>query len=129
MNKLGRMIILVNDYDEASAFYEQAFGFKKLVDREESGQRFLHLGLPGQDDTGLWFLKADTPEQKEKIGNQTTPHPALVLYTDNFTQALRQAEQAGAEAMGEIMDTPEHQAVHVKDLYGNIIILVQLSQE
>lgn len=41
-NYIGRMIILVNDYEAASNFYEKNFGFKRIYDvATDVGQRFL----------------------------------------------------------------------------------------
>ena len=41
-NYIGRMIILVNDYEAASNFYEKNFSFKRIYDvTTDVGQRFL----------------------------------------------------------------------------------------
>lgn len=57
---LGRVIILVDDYDNAFSFYQQNFGCEKLFDATlPDGQRYLHVRFNADDKTGIWFLKAD----------------------------------------------------------------------
>ncbi|MGY4691121.1 VOC family protein [Salibacterium sp. K-3] len=128
MNRLGRIVLLVEDYEKAWTFYRDAFGFEKTVDMMEGGQRFLHIGLPGQKEIGIWFLQAVSEKEKQHVGNQTSRQPALVLYTDDFDQTCRDAAKAGAELFEEDAETDAHRSIHMKDLYGNIIILVYLKQ-
>ncbi len=84
-NYPGRMILLIEDYEKARSFYENNFGFKKIYDvTTDAGQRFLHMGSDSTDKFGIWFLKAESKEQKERIGNQTAGQPTLVIYTTSL---------------------------------------------
>ncbi|WP_315816980.1 hypothetical protein [Paraflavitalea speifideaquila] len=47
-NYFGRMIVLVEDYDQAFGFYNRNFGFQKIFElTTDVGQRFLHIGSGG----------------------------------------------------------------------------------
>ena len=128
MNYLGRVIILVHDYDEAFAFYEKSFGFKKIVDyTTQSGQRFLHIGADSKNETGIWFLKADTQEQRSHVGNQTSGQPTLVIYTSSLETLHRNLERQGVQIKVEPAVTRDYKFFHCYDLYGNEIIVVQLT--
>jgi predicted enzyme related to lactoylglutathione lyase len=128
MNYLGRVIILVHDYDEAFAFYEQSFGFKKIVDyTTQNGQRFLHIGGDPKNETGIWFLKADTPEQRSHVGNQTGGQPTLVIYTSSLETLRQDLERQGVKIKVEPVVTQDYKFFHCYDLYGNEIIVVQLT--
>ncbi|MGF6845801.1 hypothetical protein QFZ51_001036 [Chitinophaga sp. W3I9] len=48
-NTLGRVVILIHNYDEAAAFNESKPGFHKLYDTTTNGQRYLHMApSPGE---------------------------------------------------------------------------------
>lgn len=46
MKSLGRMTILVKDYEESIAFYTAKLGFKVFVDIDAGPSRYVHLRLP-----------------------------------------------------------------------------------
>lgn len=128
-NTLGRIVLLVKDYDEALSFYETALGFKKIFEATTpNGQRFLHIAPKAGDATGIWFLQAQTPAEQQLVGKQTGGHPTFVLYTDSFDELHEQliTHQVRIKTAPQI--TPEYQFLHFLDLYGNEIVLVQLNQ-
>ncbi len=125
-NYLGRMIILVDDYERAASFYERNFGFKKLVDYSANGQRFLHVGTDAPEAMGIWFLKADHIEESKKIGNQTAGQPAMVIYTDELIGLYQQLRSNEVTIKVEPVLTPEYKYFHCLDLYGNEIVVVEL---
>lgn len=122
----GRIVILVNDYDEAYEFYERVLLCKKFFDIEENGQRFLHIGLNATDKSGLWFLKADSKEQKNLVGKQTGGMPLFVVYTDSiddFYSHLLNQEVVITKEPAEKEDSKYFQFL---DLYGNEIVMVEM---
>jgi len=128
-NTLGRVVILVNNYDDAAAFYENKLGFHKLFDATTNGQRYLHLAPSAGEQSGVWLLLADGPEQTALVGRQAGEQPLLVLYTDAFQQYHQQLLNEGVTIRREPVITPEATFLHFLDLYGNEIILVQLATE
>ena len=125
---LGRVIILVDDYDKAFYFYEKNFFCKKVFDAvTPDGQRYIHAGF-NNDSTGIWFLLADTIEQKDKIGKQTAGQPTLVLYTDESENLYKHLVKNGVKITEELAITDESRYFHCLDLYGNRITIVELSK-
>ena len=128
-NYLGRIIILVRNYEEATAFYEQNFGFKKIFDVTTNvGQRFLHIGTDPADALGIWFLKADGKEQKERVGNQTCGQPTMVIYTTSLEEVHRKLKENNVRIKIEPVLTPEYKFLHCFDLYGNEIVVVEINE-
>ncbi|GAA0893119.1 VOC family protein [Fulvivirga kasyanovii] len=126
-NQIGRMVILVEDYDQALNFYQSNFGFNILHDvTTDVGQRFLHIGTGKTDALGIWFLKADGKKEKERIGSQTAGQPALVIYTDTLKELYNKLKDNGVKMKTELVITPEYKFFHCFDLYGNEIVVVQL---
>lgn len=125
--ELGRVVILVNDYDEAFKFYEKNLGCKKFFDLTDNrGLRYLHVGFNSDSSAGIWFLKANTEEEKEKVGNQTSGQPVFVLYTDSFDDLLETLIENEVTIVREPEITEEYMLLNFLDLYGNVIVLVQL---
>lgn len=125
--ELGRIVILVNDYDEAFDFYEKNLGCKKFFDlTDERGLRFLHVGFNSESNAGIWFLKPETEEQSKRVGNQTAGQPVFVLYTDSFEELIEKLMQNKVNIIREPEITPDSMSLNFLDLYGNEIVLVQL---
>ena len=128
-NYIGRIIILVDDYETASAFYEHNFGFKRIFDvATDVGQRFLHIGTDALDSLGIWFLKAEGKEQQEKIGNQTGGQPTMVIYTTSLTGMYDKLLQNNVKITVSPVLTPGYKFFQCTDLYGNGIVVVELSE-
>jgi len=126
--KLGRVIILVNDYDEAYQFYQKNFFCKKIFESATpDGQRFLHIGFTESDSVGIWFLHADTTEQKAKVGKQTAGQPTLVIYTDECERLYKHLQNNGVTIIEKPVTTPDSKFFHCLDLYGNRLTIVELT--
>ena len=128
-NSIGRIVLLVHDYDEALAFYEKALGFQLLFDvTSETGQRYLHVAPSGKNSAGIWFLKAHSEEQQKVVGKQTQGQPTFVLYTNSFDQMHERLLQHKVRIKKEPEEAMDSRYLHFLDLYGNEIVLVQLKQ-
>jgi len=124
---LGRIVILVKDYDDALTFYKENLGCKVIVDFiTDNDQRFLQVGFGDDKSTGIWFLKADNDEQLEKVGHQSAGQPMMVLYTDSIKKIHKHLVDNQVNIIKQPVDTPEFTFFHFLDLYGNEIVIVEL---
>lgn len=122
-NHIGRLIILINDFDEALNFYENNFNAKVLVDYTTAeGQRFLHIGFDTADAIGIWFLKGDSA----RIGNQTAGEPTFVMYTNALDALYQKLLKNGVKIKLKPVYTDAYCFFHCYDLYGNEIIVTEL---
>jgi predicted enzyme related to lactoylglutathione lyase len=125
--KLGRAVILVDNYDLAFDFYEKNFSCKKIFDMTNpQGQRFLHVAFSGNDETGIWFLKADSPLQQKLIGNQTGGQPTLVIYTNDIEELYHHVKSNGVTITEALVSGRDSKFFHCLDLYGNRLTIVGL---
>ncbi|MDB5123198.1 MAG: bleomycin resistance protein [Mucilaginibacter sp.] len=129
-NYIGRMVILVDDYEEASNFYETNFGFRRIYDlTTDVGQRFLQIGSGEPNSCGLWFIKADGKGQRDNVGKQTNGQPAMVIYTSSFDELYQHIVNNKVNVTIKPVDTPGYKYFHCRDIYGNEIIVVELKEK
>jgi catechol 2,3-dioxygenase-like lactoylglutathione lyase family enzyme len=123
---LAAIALVVRDYDEALDFYVGKLGFELIEDTKLSEtKRWVLVAPPGSRETRLLLARADSPEQKTRIGNQTGGRVFLFLHTDDFARdherlrahGIRFLEPPREESYGTV-------AVFV-DPYGNKWDLVQ----
>lgn len=126
-NTIGRLVLLVNEYEEALDFYRRSFGFDILFDQEnpETGNRFLHIGFKDAS-CRLWLMKAGSAREQQAVGNQTAGNPFMVIYTDDLAGLHKRLKDNGTEIRIGPVDDQHYSFLHCFDLYGNEIIVVQL---
>jgi catechol 2,3-dioxygenase-like lactoylglutathione lyase family enzyme len=123
---LAAIALIVRDYDEAIDFYVGKLGFDLIEDTKLSEtRRWVLVAPPGSSATRLLLAKADSPEQKTRIGNQTGGRVFLFLHTDDFQRDYQAMRDRGVR----FLEPPRHErygtvAVFV-DAYGNKWDLIQ----
>lgn len=123
----GRTVILVREYEEAIAFYRDGLGFEVVFDGPGAGGfRLLHLGADG--DAGIWLMQA-LPGDEHLIGRQTGGHPLGVVYVDDRDAALARLARIGTQPSQPPAGDAHSRWAHVRDLYGNEIVLAEMLGE
>jgi len=123
---ISAVALVVRDYDEAIAFYVGTLGFALVEDtRLSDTKRWVLVAPPSSRETRLLLAKADDPEQKTRIGNQTGGRVFLFLHTDDFQRDYAAMRDQGVR----FLEPPRHErygtvAVFV-DPYGNKWDLIQ----
>jgi catechol 2,3-dioxygenase-like lactoylglutathione lyase family enzyme len=126
MTTLALVSLVVRDYDEALAFYVGVLGFERVEDSEVPGEAKRWVVVrPGGGQVGLLLARAATPEQVERIGNQTGGRVFLFLHTDDLDRDYAAYRARGVEFMREPKDMPFGRVAVFRDLYGNLWDLVQ----
>lgn len=120
---LEHMAFLVDDYDEAIAFFVEALGFDLVEDSPattDDGQpkRWVVVRPPGAS-TGLLMAQADGEAQRAAVGAQFAGRVGLFLRVDDFDVAHRRMVDHGVEFIGEPRDEPYGRVVVFVDIAGN----------
>jgi len=126
MHSLGRLVLLVNDYDTAISFYQDKLGMEMSVDMPVGQQRYVHLRLPEQPSVGVWLLQALTQAQRDRVGDQTGGQPVGVFYTDDVLRDHGRFVAKGVRFTKEPVQDDTTVYAHFIDLYGNEFVLVQV---
>ncbi len=120
--------LVVEDYDEAIAFYTRKLGFALVEDtyQPEQDKRWVVVRPPGSEGTSLLLARATTKEQESRIGNQTGGRVFLFLNTDDFWRDYENMRSAGIRFVRDPVEQAYGTVAVFEDLYGNRWDLLQL---
>lgn len=124
---LGLISLVVQDYDEALAFFVNKLDFELVEDSRipAQNQRWVVIKPPGSDGCHLLLAQASTTEQESRIGNQTGGRVFLFLYTDDFLGDYQKMRSRGIVFIREPKEEAYGTVAVFKDLYGNHWDLLQ----
>jgi len=120
--------VVVREYDEALAFYTGGLGFDLIEDTPLGEEkRWVLVAPPGSAaGTRLLLARAATPEQAERIGNQTGGRVFLFLHTNDFWRDYRALQSRGVRFLEEPRQEAYGTVAVFEDLYGNRWDLLEL---
>jgi catechol 2,3-dioxygenase-like lactoylglutathione lyase family enzyme len=126
-HSLLHVSLVVRDYDEAIAFFCETLHFTLVEDtyQPEQDKRWVVVAPPGSHGTSLLLARASTPQQVERIGDQTGGRVFLFLATDDFWRDYDRMRSAGVRFVREPKDAPYGIVAVFEDLYGNLWDLIQ----
>ena len=117
---ISAVTLLVPGYDEAIAYYVGKLGFELVEDTALSAtRRWVVVAPPGSGETGLLLAQADSPNQREAIGNQAGGRVFLILKTDDFDRDFARFKQAGIEFLEDPRKETYGKVVVFRDAFGN----------
>jgi catechol 2,3-dioxygenase-like lactoylglutathione lyase family enzyme len=117
---LAAIALIVRDYDEALDFYVGKLGFTLVEDTKQSDtKRWVLVAPRGVQEMRLLLAKADTPEQKTRLGNQTGGRVFLFLHTDDFQRDHEVYRARGVRFLEPPRQEPYGTVAVFVDLYGN----------
>ncbi|KAB7696474.1 VOC family protein [Plesiomonas shigelloides] len=125
---IGKVALVVRDYDEAIAFYTEKLGFILTEDTPlDGGKRWVVVAPRGQQGTQLLLAKAVGEQQVAAIGNQSGGRVFLFLQTDDFWRDYHTMQQVGVSFCEAPREEAYGTVVVFQDLYGNKWDLLQLN--
>jgi len=126
MQHIGHITLLVNDYDEAIAFYCTKLQFHIVEDKPMSEtKRWVLLAPPGSTGTSILLTRAVTDEQRALVGKQAAGKVFLFLFTDNLAADYKNLLKHGVGIVEEPEVKPHGKVLIFSDLYGNRFDLIE----
>jgi catechol 2,3-dioxygenase-like lactoylglutathione lyase family enzyme len=124
---IGLVSLVVPEYDEAIAFYVGVLGFTLIEDSfvPEQNKRWVVVAPPGATESRLLLARASSPEQSNRVGNQTGGRVFLFLYTDDFARDYRAFKSKGVVFVREPSEQAYGTVAVFKDPWGNLWDLFQ----
>jgi catechol 2,3-dioxygenase-like lactoylglutathione lyase family enzyme len=124
--RIAHIAIVVKDYDEAIGFYTEKLGFDLIEDTKLSEtKRWVLVSPKGALSCSLLLARAESEEQKSRIGNQTGGRVFLFLYTDNFERDYKSLKDNGIKIVREPRTEDYGTVLVFSDLYGNLWDLIE----
>jgi catechol 2,3-dioxygenase-like lactoylglutathione lyase family enzyme len=126
--QLSLVTVLVDDYDEAIAFYAGKLGFNLSEDKAMAPDKRWVVVTPKGGGTGLLLAKAASGRQIAAVGNQTGGRVFLFLETDDFARDHAAFVARGVRFLETRRDEPYGQVAVFEDIYGNRWDLIERTQ-
>jgi len=125
---IARVSLLVEDYDQAIAYYQDKLGFSLLEDTflPEENKRWVVMAPPGGNGAELVLALAEKVIEKAAVGNQAGGRVFLFLQTDDFTRDYQAMKDKGVRFTEQPREEPYGTVVVFTDLYGNLWDLIQM---
>ncbi len=124
--RIAQISLLVDDYDEAIAFYTRKLLFTMVEDTALSEtKRWVVLSPSGSDGCNILLAKAANDEQKSRVGNQTGGRVFLFLHTDDFETYYQHLINNDVKIVRERSVETYGQVAVFADLYGNLWDLIE----
>ena len=113
--------IIVDDYDEAIAFFVDALGFELVEDspaltNDGRPKRWVVIRPPGAS-TALLLALADGDRQSAAVGNQAAGRVGFFLRVDDFDHSYRRMVEYGVRFLSE----PREES------YGTVAVFLDIS--
>ena len=125
MMKISAISYLVDDYDEAIAWFVSVLGFVLIEDTHTGDGKRWVLVAPQADGVKLLLARAVGQTQTEATGKATGGRVGFFLNTENFVQDHARMMAAGVE----FKEPPRHETYGTvavfADLYGNLWDLIE----
>ena len=124
--ELAYIALLVDDYDEAIAFYTKKLSFTLVEDTTLSeSKRWVLIRPPGSKGCCLLLAKAANETQSKSVGNQTGGRVFLFLYTDDIARDYKMMRENSINFTKEPVNESWGTVAVFSDLYGNLWDLIQ----
>ncbi|MEH6591412.1 MAG: VOC family protein [Halioglobus sp.] len=124
---LVHVALVVDDYDDAIAFYTNSLGFELVEDTyiEEQDKRWVLVSPPGGTSAAILLVQADSDTQNQCVGNQAGGRVFLFLGTDDIWRDYKRYVDAGVKFVREPVQYDYGTVAVFQDLYGNLWDLLE----
>ena len=120
---LEQLALIVDDYDEAIAFFVGALGFELVEDSpattDDGRAKRWVVVRPPDAATGILLARADGDRQARAVGDQFAGRVGLFLRVDDFDATHARMIAAGVGFRSEPRDEPYGRVAVFADVAGN----------
>lgn len=116
---IAHVAVLVNDYDEAIAFYVNKLQFVLLEDTVLNKSKRWVLVAPKGGGCALLLAKASSEAQAASVGKQAGGRVFLFLYTDDFKRDYTNLLKNNVTIIRQPVEETYGTVCVFEDLYGN----------
>lgn len=127
--RIAQISLVVDDYDDAIAFYTHKLDFTLVEDTPLShDKRWVIIAPRGAKECSLLLAKAADDSQRTRVGDQTGGRVFLFLFTDDFWRDYNAFKSRGVVFVRPPQTFNYGLVAVFEDLYGNLWDLLQPSE-
>ncbi|QJD82966.1 VOC family protein [Cohnella herbarum] len=126
INKVGQIMVYVNNQDEARAFWTEKLGFSVIAE-EDNGQgfRWIEIAPAESSDTTIILHNKDFVAKMSPGLNLGTP--SLMFFSDHFEQLHSDLSNKNVK-VGEIVNLPSGRVFNFADFEDNYFAVMEKSK-
>lgn len=118
MTQLALIALVVPDYDQAIDHYCNDLGFVLIKDEPQGKKRWVVVAAP-DGGSEMLLARADGPDQRARIGDQTGGRVSFFLQTDDFDRDFKGFAAKGVEFEEAPRSEPYGTVAVFRDAFGN----------
>ena len=128
--RIAHIALVVEDYDEAIAFYTKKLDFLLIEDtRLSEDKRWVMVAPNGAKECCLLLAKAANEQQAASIGNQAGGRVFLFLFTDDFWRDYHKMLKRDIKFVRPPEQMEYGMVAVFEDLYGNLWDLLEPNEK
>jgi len=122
IQKLGQVMLYVNNQDRSKAFWTEKLGFKVKAEEDNGeGMRWIEIAPPGADTTIVLQNKAFVAKMHPELNLST---PSLMFYTDNAEQLYNDLKGKNVK-VGDLVEIPGGKVFNFADEEENYFAVME----
>ena len=126
INGYAYLTLMVNNQDEALAYYQEKIGLEVRQDLPFGPDvRWVTVAPKGVMFPEISLTQASSEATRAAVGKQTGDYVVFVLTTENADAYHSELSAKGVDVQGAPEDMPWGRFFSFKDLYGNMIDVLQ----
>lgn len=123
INKIGQIMLYVNNQDAAEAFWTEKAGFQ-VVSREDNGQgmKWIEIAPTKEAETSFVLHNKDLIAKMQPELNLNTP--SIMFFSDNLEQLYSDFKEKNM-TVGEMITMPSGRVFNFADHEGNYYAVME----
>ena len=125
INKLGQIMLYVNNQDEAVNFWTERLGFSVLTEEDNrQGMRWIEIASSKDAETSIILHNKEFIAKMSPELNLGTP--SLMFFTENLEKLYKDLSNKNI-SVGDIVDMPSGRVFNFSDNEGNYFAVMEKS--
>lgn len=121
INKIGQVMLYVNNQDESRDFWTEKLGFEVIAEETNGGVRFIEVAPKGAATSIVLHNKEFVAKMNPEMNLGT---PSLMYFTDNLDQLYRDLTSKNV-TVGEIVELPFGRVFNFADPENNYFAIME----
>lgn len=126
INKVGQIMLYVNNQDEALNFWTEKVGFS-IIANEDNGQGMRWIEIAPTEDAGTSIILHDKKLIAKMSPELNLDTPSLMFFSDNFDE-LRSNLLNKNIKVGEVVNMPSGRVFNFADSEENYFAVMEKSK-